>query len=83
MCSRFRFGLRDLRLPGHPPDHQSTQIGNIFTEDLLSILGRNQDILDGLHTTGKLHFEGCKKCLGSPTRVGAAIKNAVNRVRYD
>jgi MoaA/NifB/PqqE/SkfB family radical SAM enzyme len=59
-----------------------TGIGNIFSEDLLSILRRNQEILDGLHTTGMLHFEACKKCLGAPTRVGAAIKNAVNRVRH-
>jgi MoaA/NifB/PqqE/SkfB family radical SAM enzyme len=59
-----------------------TGLGNIFSEDLMSILARNHEILDGLHTTGKLHFDGCKKCLGAPTRIGAAIKSAVNRVRY-
>lgn len=64
-------------------DYQGfTGLGNIFNEDLMSILSRNGAILEGLHTTGRLHFDGCKKCMGSPTKVGAAIKNAVNRVRY-
>ena len=59
-----------------------TGLGNIFSEDLLSILDRNHEILDGLHTTGQLHFGACKTCLGAPTKVGAAIKNAVNLVRH-
>jgi MoaA/NifB/PqqE/SkfB family radical SAM enzyme len=64
-------------------DYQGfTRLGNIFSEDLVSILGRNREILDGLHTTGKLHFDACKRCLGAPTRVGATIKNAINYLRY-
>jgi MoaA/NifB/PqqE/SkfB family radical SAM enzyme len=59
-----------------------TGLGNIFSDDLISILDRNRAILDGLHTTGKLHFEGCKKCLGTPTKIGATIKNALNYWRY-
>lgn len=59
-----------------------TGLGNIFNEDLLSILSRHGAIFDGLHTTGVLHFDGCKKCLGAPTKVGAAIKNTVNRFRH-
>lgn len=58
-----------------------TGLGNIFSEDLISILNRNQAILNGLHTTGELHFDACKKCLGSPTRIGATIKNAINHFR--
>jgi len=64
-------------------DYQGfTGIGNIFSEDLISILSKNQSILDGLHTTGRLHFEACKTCLGAPTRVGAGIKNLANLLRY-
>lgn len=59
-----------------------TKLGNIFSDDLISILQRNQDILDGLRKTGELHFEACKRCLGAPTKVGAAIKNAANNFRY-
>lgn len=59
-----------------------TKLGNIFSDDLISILQRNQSILDGLHTRGELHFEACKRCRGAPTRVGAAIKNTVNFFRY-
>ena len=59
-----------------------TGLGNIFSEDLIWILERNKAILDGLHTTGELHFEACKRCLGAPTKIGASIKNAVNRFRY-
>jgi len=65
-------------------DYQGfTGLGNIFAEDLISILWRNQEILDGLHRTGKLHFDGCKTCLGAPTRAGAMIKNAINHFRYN
>lgn len=64
-------------------DYQGfTGLGNIFSEDLISILSKNQSILDGLHTTGRLHFEACKKCLGAPTRAGAGIKNLANRLRF-
>lgn len=64
-------------------DYQGfTGLGNVFTEDLISILRRNQEILDGLHRTGKLHFDGCKTCLGAPTKTGAMIKNAINHFRY-
>lgn len=59
-----------------------TGLGNIFTDDLISILQRSQPILDGLQKTGELHFDGCKKCLGAPTKVGATIKNTINRFRY-
>lgn len=58
-----------------------TGLGNIFSEDLFSILDRNHTILDGLHRTGELHFDGCKKCQGTPTKLGAIIKNTVNRFR--
>jgi len=65
-------------------DYQGfTGLGNIFSEDLISILDRNQAILEGLHATGSLHFEACKKCLGAPTKIGAGIKNVVNRFRYN
>jgi len=65
-------------------DYQGfTGLGNIFSEDLISILDRNQAVLDGLHRTGRLHFEACKKCLGAPTKIGAGIKNVVNRFRYN
>jgi MoaA/NifB/PqqE/SkfB family radical SAM enzyme len=66
-------------------DYQGfTGLGNIFNEDLLTILTRNGAILDGLHRTGRLHFDGCKRCMGTPTKLGATIKNVVNRFRrYD
>jgi hypothetical protein len=61
-------------------DYQGfTGLGNIFSEDLISILGRNKAILDGLHRTGELHFDGCKTCQGAPTRMGATIKNTIAR----
>lgn len=64
-------------------DYQGfTGLGNIFNEDLISILDRNQAILDGLHRTGTLHFDGCKTCQGAPTRFGAIVKNVRNRFRY-
>jgi len=59
-----------------------TGLGNIFSDDLISILQRNKLIIDGLHAGGPLHFEACKKCHGAPTRVGAAIKNVANLFRY-
>lgn len=59
-----------------------TKLGNIFSEDLISILEHNRSVIDGLHTGGQLHFEACKTCHGAPTRVGAAIKNVAHLFRY-
>lgn len=59
-----------------------TGLGNVFTEDLGVILERSRAILEGLQKTGDLHFDGCKTCMGAPTRLGASIKNTVNWVRY-
>ena len=59
-----------------------TGLGNIFTEDLEAILERSRPILEGLQQTGDLRFDGCKTCMGSPTKIGAGVKNAVNWVRY-
>lgn len=59
-----------------------TGLGNVFREELDVILERSRPILDGLQKTGDLCFDGCKKCMGSPTKVGAGVKNAVNWVRY-
>lgn len=51
-----------------------TSIGNIFEEDLASILYRNKQIITRLHKTGDIPFEMCKICLGSPTRIGVLYR---------
>ena len=59
-----------------------TKLGNIFSEDLFSILDRNKKIIDGLHKTGELEFDICKRCMGSPGKFGAWAKNAINHIRF-
>ena len=59
-----------------------TELGNIFSEDLYSILDRNREIIEGLHKTGDLHFDICKSCMGSPKKIGAKIKNFINHLRF-
>ncbi len=59
-----------------------TELGNIFSEDLYSVLNRNREIVEGLHKTGDLPFDLCKRCMGSPNKFGAWIKNIVNHIRY-
>ena len=59
-----------------------TGIGNIFSDNLINILERNKEILNGIHNTGVLHFDTCKVCLGSPTKFGALLKGTINRLRF-
>lgn len=59
-----------------------TELGNIFSEDLYSILDRNREIIEGLHKTGDLNFDICKRCMGSPMKFGAKIKGFINHLRY-
>ena len=64
-------------------DHDGlTKLGNIFSEDLFSILDRNKKIIDGLHKTGELEFDICKRCMGSPGKFGAWVKNIINHIRF-
>jgi len=59
-----------------------TGLGNIFNDDLYSILDKNRGIIEGLHKTGDLAFDICKHCMGSPKKLGAWIKNTINHLRY-
>ena len=59
-----------------------TNLGNAFTEDLFAILNRGKKIIEGLHNTGELHFDICKRCLGAPSKFGASIKNVYNYFKY-
>ena len=59
-----------------------TELGNVFSENLYSILDRNKKIIEGLHKTGDLELDICKRCMGSPNRIGAWIKNIANHIRY-
>ena len=58
-----------------------TDLGNIFSKDLYSILDQNREIIEGLHKTGDLHLDICKRCMGSPTKSGAWFKNIINQIR--
>ena len=59
-----------------------TNIGNIFKSDLISILKKNKQIIDDMKYNNKFHFDECKKCQGSPTKLGALLKNTRNKLRY-
>jgi len=52
-----------------------TGIGNIFEENLETILAKNSHIINGFRKTGDLYFDVCRTCMGSPTKHGAVIKN--------
>lgn len=59
-----------------------TAIGNIKRDPLQKILADGRAVVENLHKGGRLHCEGCKKCLGSPTRFGAALRSTRNFLRY-
>jgi len=59
-----------------------TELGNVFSEDLYSILDRNREIIRGVQKTGELHFDMCKRCMGSPGKFGAWVKNFLNHIRF-
>ena len=59
-----------------------TALGNVKREKLHDILLRGRSIVENIRRGGRLHCEGCKKCLGFPTRHGAAIRTARNFIRY-
>jgi len=60
----------------------NTTIGNILETQLSSILYQNRNIIDELRSYKKeLSVDLCKRCLGSPTKFGSVIKNAVGYIR--
>lgn len=58
-----------------------TGLGNIFQEDLISILKRNKKVIDGIQKTGELCFDACKSCLGSEYRIGSILKNQYEKLK--
>jgi MoaA/NifB/PqqE/SkfB family radical SAM enzyme len=59
-----------------------TAIGNVKRDPLGKILADGKAVMDNLHKGGKIHCEGCKRCLGSPTRLGAFLRSTRNFLRY-
>lgn len=54
------------------------ECGSILEDELSTILERNKEIIKKHQCYGKIPFEICRTCLGSPTRHGALIKNIRN-----
>jgi len=59
-----------------------TAIGNIKRDPLSRILADGRAVVENLRKGGRIHCHGCKTCLGSPTRFGAAVRSARNFVRF-
>lgn len=57
------------------------KLGNVYQSDLGEIFHQNRRVIDGLHKTGELHFEACKRCLGARSKLGAEILNLRNPVK--
>ncbi|MDO8747303.1 MAG: SPASM domain-containing protein, partial [Thermodesulfovibrionales bacterium] len=55
-------------------------IGSILEDELGTILERNKELIKKHKMHGKIPFEICRSCLGSPTRHGALIKNIRNTI---
>lgn len=59
-----------------------TGLGNIFQEELISIIRRNKHIIEGINKTGNLYFDTCKSCLGSNSKLGSILKNQYENLKY-
>ncbi|MBW2617532.1 MAG: radical SAM protein [Deltaproteobacteria bacterium] len=57
-------------------DYQGlTALGNVKEAGLMAVLEQNKSLIQGLRQEGDLPFDICRRCLGAPSWLGAALRN--------
>lgn len=83
-CENWNLGvLADGRVVMCCYDYDGfTAMGNIKDDSLENIMARSRGDIEDMRVGGKFKYDGCARCMGSPTLHGAFLRTILNYFRF-